>query len=166
MADDGRPAFREALDALRNPAAAPDLSLDDAWAKVSLPGVDGPAFRDAFKAANPQVFQAGTTCAACASLGVQALHVPYSDECRMVQAVAAKQSGIHPSIRPPSRSAPDLALPPPEMPEDPSPGDMMAGIGIADMLRAMTAGGVEQGAAERIIGSMLAAHAIMTKEAG
>jgi len=47
------------------------------------------------------------------------------------------------------------------MPEDPFPG-----AGIAEMLKAMTSAGVSPGSAERIIGAMLAAHGIMSKEAG
>lgn len=51
------------------------------------------------------------------------------------------------------------------LPPDPSPGDLMAGFGIADMLASMTAGGVPLGSAERIIGAMLAAHGLFAAEA-
>jgi hypothetical protein len=49
----------------------------------------------------------------------------------------------------------------PGLPADPSPGDLMAGIGIAQMLESMTSGGVPLASAERIIGAMLAVHGMM-----
>lgn len=158
-------------------------SAMDAWAEgLALPGVSWSEFRDAFKAANParpggggSTASGSSLCPVCEHFGVIAAHPPHGEACRMVQAVAAKNGGVKlPAPPPPAdvsmtraeykaadpREAVSAALPP-----DPFSRDFEAGVALNDMLNTMTEAGMPLASAERVLGTMLAVHGIMQKEA-
>lgn len=128
--------------------------------------------------------QAGTTCAACSGRGITTFHSPAGEEHADWEAKWAR----NPDWMPEGVTAFSPILPVPidplradtaagrrrwdnapggmALPSDPFPDtDVLAGLGIAQMLDAMEAGGVPPLRAERIVGAMLAAHGIMAKEA-
>ena len=115
---------------------APDFSLPDS-----------PNLRDAFRAFAPPGTDTDDLMAALR-------------QARMIWCRACSRS--HPdNLICPEQNAIAAKAADPDMPADPSPGDLMAGIGIAQMLESMTSGGVPLASAERIIGAMLAVHGIM-----
>lgn len=151
--DDGRPSYADVLRALRGE------NVTEPVPDLSLPG--SPSLRDVLAAFTPAGTDPDELMAALK--GARMPSVPLSQIAKANEA-AEGMRWCRWCQRPEPADAPCPELADREMPlpPDPSPGDLMAGFGIADMLASMTAGGVALGSAERIIGAMLAAHGIFT----
>ena len=162
----GEPVTFDEVAAALTPRLAPGVSRGDLFAAlkaaqvtggrgrpapdISIGGALKSAFADAIAAQGPR-------CPGCGAPD----GIPHHERCS-----ARREGDAYIPLPADEPVLVPLAASGAPMPEDPFPGDVLAGTGIAEMLKAMTSAGVSLGSAERIIGAMLAAHGIMSKEAG